>query len=133
MPFSGRQLNDREFKHYCTLVYDECGIHLTDEKRQLVNARLSKRLRNLGVEPDAYLRIIERDPEERCRFVDAISTNHTRPLAHRQDHRRRRHPSNRQGPAAGCARTVFILTGLRWGGFANCSSRVGVDILALPT
>jgi chemotaxis protein methyltransferase CheR len=77
MPFSGRQLNDREFKHYCSLVYDECGIHLTDEKRQLVNARLSKRLRRLGVEADAYLRIIERDPEERCRFVDAISTNHT--------------------------------------------------------
>ncbi len=77
MPFSGRQLSNREFKHYCSLVYDECGIHLTDEKRQLVNARLSKRLRKLGVEADVYLRIIEQDPEERCRLVDAISTNHT--------------------------------------------------------
>ena len=77
MEFSGRQLTDKEFKQYCTLVYDECGIHLTDEKRQLLHARLSKRLRKLGVEADAYIRIIEQDPEERCRFVDAISTNHT--------------------------------------------------------
>jgi chemotaxis protein methyltransferase CheR len=77
MQFSGRQLTDKEFKQYCALAYDECGIHLTGEKRQLLNARLSKRLRMLGVEADAYMRIIERNPEERCRFVDAISTNHT--------------------------------------------------------
>ena len=77
MPFSGRQLTDREFKQYCALVYSECGIHLTGEKRQLLHARLSKRLRKLDVQADAYLRIIQQDPEERCRFVDAISTNHT--------------------------------------------------------
>jgi chemotaxis protein methyltransferase CheR len=77
MQFSGCHLTDKEFKQYCALVYDECGIHLTGEKRQLLNARLSKRLRQLGVQPDTYLSIIEKDPEERCRFVDAISTNHT--------------------------------------------------------
>ena len=77
MPFSGRQLTDREFRRYCALVYDACGIHLTDEKRQLLNARLGKRLRDLRVEADAYMRILEQNPEERSRFVDAISTNHT--------------------------------------------------------
>jgi chemotaxis protein methyltransferase CheR len=77
MQLSVRQLTDKEFKQYCTIVYDECGIHLTGEKRQLLNARLSKRLRKLGVEADEYMRIIEHNPEERCRFVDAISTNHT--------------------------------------------------------
>ena len=77
MPFSGRPLTEREFKQYCALVYAECGIHLTDEKRQLLHARMCKRLRRLGVEADAYLRIIERDAEERSRFVDAIATNHT--------------------------------------------------------
>jgi len=77
MLFSGRQLTDKEFKQYCALVYNECGIHLTGEKRQLLHARLSKRLRKLDVQADAYLRIIQQDPEERCRFVDAISTNHT--------------------------------------------------------
>ncbi len=72
-----RQLTDKEFRQYCTIVYDECGIHLTGEKRQLLNARLSKRLRTLGVQADQYMRIIEQDPVERCCFVDAISTNHT--------------------------------------------------------
>lgn len=72
-----RPLTDKEFKQYCTIVYNECGIHLTGEKRQLLNARLSKRLRMLGVEANEYIRIIEQNPEERCRFVDAISTNHT--------------------------------------------------------
>ena len=72
-----RQLTDKEFKRYCAIVYDACGIHLTDEKRQLLNARLSKRLRKLGVQADEYLRIIERNPDERCRLLDAVSTNHT--------------------------------------------------------
>jgi chemotaxis protein methyltransferase CheR len=74
---SVRQLSDKEFKQYCAIVYNECGIHLTGEKRQLLNARIGKRLRKLGVEADEYMRIIEQNPEERCRFVDAVSTNHT--------------------------------------------------------
>ena len=77
MQISVRQLTDKEFEQYCAIVYAECGIHLTDEKRQLLNARIGKRLRNLGVEADEYMRIIEQNAEERCRFVDAISTNHT--------------------------------------------------------
>lgn len=77
MQLSVRQLTDKEFKQYCAIVYDECGIHLTDEKRQLLNARLSKRLRKLGVQADEYMCIIDQNPDERCRFVDAISTNHT--------------------------------------------------------
>ncbi len=77
MQLSVRQLTDKEFKQYCAIVYDECGIHLTGEKRQLLNARLSKRLRKLGVEADEYMGIIAQNTDERCRFVDAISTNHT--------------------------------------------------------
>ncbi len=77
MQQSIRQLTNKEFKQYCDFVYDECGIHLTSEKRQLLNARLGKRLRTLGVEADAYMRIIQQNPGERCRFVDAVSTNHT--------------------------------------------------------
>ncbi len=77
MQLSVRQLTDKEFKQYCAIVYDACGIHLTGEKRQLLNARLSKRLRMLGVQADEYMRIIEQNPDERGRFVDAICTNHT--------------------------------------------------------
>jgi chemotaxis protein methyltransferase CheR len=72
-----RQLTDKEFKRYCAIVYEACGIHLTGEKRQLLNTRLGKRLRKLGVQADAYLRIIEQNPEEHRRFLDAVSTNHT--------------------------------------------------------
>jgi CheR methyltransferase, all-alpha domain len=49
MQLSVRQLTDKEFKRYSAIVYAECGILLTDEKRQLLNSRLSKRLRKLGV------------------------------------------------------------------------------------
>ena len=77
MQFSVRSLTDKEFRQYCTIVYKECGIHLTDEKRQLLNARLGRRLRTLDVDAGEYIRIIEQNPQERCRFVDAISTNHT--------------------------------------------------------
>ena len=77
MLLSVRQLTDKEFNRYCAIVYAECGIHLTGEKRQLLNARLSKRLRKLGVQADEYLRIIEKNPDERRCLLDAVSTNHT--------------------------------------------------------
>lgn len=77
MQLSAGQLTDRQFRQYCDIVYNECGICLTNEKRQLLNARLGKRLRMLGVEADAYIRIIEKNMDERYRFVDAVSTNHT--------------------------------------------------------
>lgn len=77
MQLSVRELSDNEFKQYCAFVYDECGINLTGDKRQLLNARLSKRLRTLGVEADEYMRLIKKNHDERSRFVDAISTNHT--------------------------------------------------------
>ncbi len=72
-----KRLTDKEFRKYCAFVYDECGIKLTEDKRELLNARMSKRLRKLGTHPDEYYQRIIEDPAERVRFVDAISTNHT--------------------------------------------------------
>ena len=43
----------------------------------MLNARIGKRIRKLGVQPDKYLSIIEKDPDELNAFLDAISTNHT--------------------------------------------------------
>ena len=71
------KLNDRQFRQYCDLVYREAGINLTVEKRELLNARLSKRLRKTGIAAGAYFDLINKDPEELWRFLDAISTNHT--------------------------------------------------------
>ena len=74
--FAIRKLSDKQFRQYCDLVYREAGIHLTDEKRELLNARLAKRLRVMQVDAGAYFKIIVEDREELSRFLDAISTNH---------------------------------------------------------
>ncbi len=71
------RLTPRQFERYSSLVYRQCGIHLTKDKEALLNARIAKRLRKLGVRADQYYRIISRNSEELNRFVDAVSTNHT--------------------------------------------------------
>jgi len=71
------KLTTRQFKRYCDLVYNESGIKLTEEKWELLNARIGKRTRKLRVQADKYLSIIEKDPVEMNNFIDAISTNHT--------------------------------------------------------
>ncbi len=71
------KLSNRQFTKYCDLVYREAGINLTEEKRELLNARIAKRLRKHEVGPDIYYGMIQNDPEELKRFLDAVSTNHT--------------------------------------------------------
>ena len=71
------KLTTRQFKKYCDIVYNECGINLTEEKRELLNARIAKRLRKLCIQPEKYLSVIQSDGEEMNIFLDAVSTNHT--------------------------------------------------------
>jgi chemotaxis protein methyltransferase CheR len=66
-----QKLTDKQFNKYCRIVYNEAGIHLTSEKRELLNARIAKRLRRLDIGADQYLQLIQKV------FLDAISTNHT--------------------------------------------------------
>jgi len=71
-------LTKRQFARFSQLVYQECGINLHEGKRQLLQARLAKRLRQTGIGTiDDYLKRIEVDPQERIHFFDAVSTNHT--------------------------------------------------------
>ena len=72
-----KKLTNRQFKKYRDIVYNECGINLTAEKQELLNARISKRIRKLGIQADKYLLMIENDPDEMKAFLDAVSTNHT--------------------------------------------------------
>jgi len=72
-----KKLTDKQFRNYCQLVYREAGINLTAEKRELLNARLAKRLRKTGIQAGAYYDLIQKDADELRRFLDAISTNHT--------------------------------------------------------
>ena len=48
-------ISTEEFQRFRTLIYDESGISLNDQKQGLVASRLSKRLRELGVKPKKIL------------------------------------------------------------------------------
>lgn len=74
-------LLDADFVRFRQLIENETGIHLSDAKRGLLAARLSRRVRALGMTSlGEYFEHVERgaDPDERVRMFDAISTNETR-------------------------------------------------------
>jgi len=74
------RLSEREFKLFRQFIYDEVGIALAPHKISLVQGRLSKRLRQLGMtrftEYYDYLQN-DRGGEEIFQLVNAISTNVT--------------------------------------------------------
>ncbi|MDW8372767.1 MAG: protein-glutamate O-methyltransferase CheR [Planctomycetota bacterium] len=74
------------------LVQELTGIRLGPEKRTLVEARLGKRLRQLGCDMRDYARRLRQDEGELLRCIDLITTNHTawkREAAHFDDLARR--------------------------------------------
>jgi len=76
----GYELTDQEFEKISVKVMDLCGINLHNGKRELVKARLSKRLRKLGLSSyEAYMRFVENDRTgaELANMIDALSTNVT--------------------------------------------------------
>jgi len=72
-------MRDSEFDFIRSLVYERSRINLGPDKRQLVSARLGKRLRatNLPSVGD-YCRLLQSAEagEELAHLIDAISTNH---------------------------------------------------------
>ncbi len=81
-------MRENEFEFIRGLVYEHSRINLGPDKRELVSARLGKRLRATKLPSvTAYCRFLraERDGEELANLIDVISTNHTfffRELAH---------------------------------------------------
>jgi chemotaxis protein methyltransferase CheR len=72
-------LSDREFRLFQQLVHRDIGIFLPESKKALVVARLSRRLRALGLQSfAAYYDAVERDRAERTTMLDSICTNETR-------------------------------------------------------
>ncbi len=72
------KITAKQFRRFSDLVYHECGINLHDGKQQLLQARVSKRLRRTGINSiEDYLKLLENDGQELIYFLDAISTNHT--------------------------------------------------------
>ena len=71
-------ITDGQFRKFSRLVYDQCGINLHEGKKQLLHARLAKRLRRTGISSTKeYLKVLESDSRELINFLDAISTNQT--------------------------------------------------------
>ena len=74
------EITPEEYEQFRSLVYDESGISLGENKKSLVSSRLSKRLRQLGLDrfSDYYeLVTADRGGEEFTRMLDLISTNKT--------------------------------------------------------
>lgn len=76
----GLKISDAEFRKASDLVKSLAGIHLTDGKRELVSARLAKRLRTLGLSTlSDYLDMVREDKtqDELVMMLDALTTNLT--------------------------------------------------------
>ena len=74
------EMKDSDFDRISKLVYEQCGINLHDGKKELVKARLGKRLRegNFRSFAEYYGHVTTREgQEELITMIDSISTNLT--------------------------------------------------------
>jgi len=73
-------IDDKAYQYICNLVYEYSRISLGDNKKELVAARLGKRLRAYNFQNyEEYCNLLSspEGKEELVHLVDAISTNHT--------------------------------------------------------
>ncbi len=71
-------LSDAEFQQFRTLIHQIAGISLSDAKKQLVSARLAKRLPVFKLTTyGAYYKVLMKDATELQVAVDMLTTNET--------------------------------------------------------
>ena len=73
-------MDQRTFQKFQEIVFEHSGIQLNDSKKAMVNSRISKRMRVLGIgEQKDYLSYLTNDSsgDEIVKFLDVISTNVT--------------------------------------------------------
>jgi chemotaxis protein methyltransferase CheR len=73
-------VSDHEFALFQKLIYSKAGIHLAPAKKALLEARLTRRLRELGLQSFAayYQKVLAVDDgEELVILLDRITTNET--------------------------------------------------------
>ena len=74
------EMTDADFKKISGLVYDLCGINLNEGKKELVKARLGKRMRSGQFQSfrDYYQYVVQdQTGQELVHLLDSISTNFT--------------------------------------------------------
>lgn len=79
--YSIPDMTPKEFELFRVFIYNELGIHITPAKQTLLQARLQKRVKQLGFtsykEYGQHLLSPEGRDTEYCKLVDAITTNTT--------------------------------------------------------
>jgi len=74
-------LKDREFNRFSRFIYDEVGIKMPPAKRTMLEARLQKRLKALGIknfeEYADYVFCEEGRADELVHLIDVVTTNKT--------------------------------------------------------
>lgn len=74
------RLTDKEFSKFSTLIFAKTGIHLKSEKKELLNARLGKRLRACQLTSfKKYYDLVMNDSSgnELVHLINSVSTNFT--------------------------------------------------------
>ncbi len=77
----GLDLSEKDFQRFSTLVYEQAGINLHQGKKELLRARLAKRIRELGFGSfSEYYEHLIRDEtgDELVHMLNCIATNLTR-------------------------------------------------------
>jgi chemotaxis protein methyltransferase CheR len=75
-----KAISDREFSRYRKLIYGKAGICLSPTKKAFLEARLTRRIRELGMDSfHAYYQYVTQDQNgnELAQLFDRISTNET--------------------------------------------------------
>ena len=74
-------LSDRDFSRFSEFIYSECGIRMPPAKKTMLEARLQKRLRKLGIpnfhDYADYLFSKEGTEQELVHLIDVVTTNKT--------------------------------------------------------
>jgi chemotaxis protein methyltransferase CheR len=78
--FENTKLNDQDFNKITELIYENFGIHIPENKRAMLNARISSLIRKTGY-PNSEMFIDDlfksKNEEIILLLADSISTNHT--------------------------------------------------------
>ncbi|MGM0370630.1 MAG: CheR family methyltransferase [Bacillota bacterium] len=72
------EISEKIFNHISDLIYQKIGVHLPQKKKAMVNSRLSKRIRKLGLKDfEAYCQYLENNKEELLHLFNTLTTNVT--------------------------------------------------------
>lgn len=71
-------MTDEEFENFRKIIYDEIGINLMSHKKIMLQGRIRKRLKKLGMNSySKYYALILEDKEELLQMFNVVSTNKT--------------------------------------------------------